>query len=519
LALSALWLAAVPAGCASDRAPVEVQEGDPGGSGDEFVLGDDEIQDLEGGEDGSRDLTDPSQRCLGETRQAEAIGLDIFVMLDTSGSMLDPLPNAGAGVATKWDAVRQSLQSFVEDEGTADIGMGLQYFPQIRPDVPETCTSSDQCGASGGPCSNSLCVVDIGVVVPAGLGPQYCFDNGDCGGAETCRTLLGECVAPPGARPEFPEGTFLEIERDPGVFVPPLCSVQADCQGIGGTRCELTGRCQNDLLVPCSESLACPANLGPCLDLPDGCVNQTLCESADYAGPAVPISSDTGRTFDIILSLQTRQPSGLTPTGPALSGALEHARQWSLDHPGRQVVTVLATDGFPTECAPQDIADIAQIAEDGNAGEQPVRTFVIGVFGQQDLGLDGQARLDALASAGGTERAIVINTQGGNVADQFLAALNLIRDTAVSCEFQLAADRALDFDQVNLSVTRPDGSRTDLYNVGDASACGADDQGWYYVLDSAGVPSQINACPRACDTFMQGGIRAELQIGCETRIR
>jgi hypothetical protein len=100
--------------------------------------------------------------CLGETREAEQVGLDIFIMLDTSASMLDPLPGqaAGAAFATKWDAVRSSLEAFVQSAEAAEIGIGLQYFPQMVPDVPFTCVSSDQCGAIAGPCSNSLCVVE-----------------------------------------------------------------------------------------------------------------------------------------------------------------------------------------------------------------------------------------------------------------------------------------------------------------------------------------------------------------------
>jgi hypothetical protein len=185
-------------------------------------------------------------------------------------------------------------------------------------------------------------------------------------------------------------------------------------------------------------------------------------------------------------------------------------------------VTVLATDGLPsedlpTECSPLEIPGIAQLASSESSAADPVRTFVIGVFGPSDLGDDGQANLDALARAGGTERAFVINT-GGNVADDFLEALNKIRDTAVSCEFQLSAEAALDFDRVNLRLSEPSGAVSDLANVGDVSACG-NDQGWYYKRADDGTPTQIEVCPSTCARFTTSGVSAELQVGCATRIR
>jgi len=53
---------------------------------------------------------DIGPQCLGETRQAEAIALDMFVMLDISASMLDVLPQLNfLAPRTKWDAVREAL--------------------------------------------------------------------------------------------------------------------------------------------------------------------------------------------------------------------------------------------------------------------------------------------------------------------------------------------------------------------------------------------------------------------------
>ncbi len=509
------------AGCSSDDKPSEQTENN-------FITGDD---DGTAGASGAG-AGGVGTQCLGETRQAEAIGLDMFVMLDISASMLDVLPqlNLLAAPRTKWDAVRQALQTFIQAPETSDIGIGIQYFPQVRQGVPFACTANDECGASGGPCSNSLCVQEDQLVDPAGEFPPltflrsadgdvtYCTGNADCAGGAVCRSIAGQCVFSAGVLPDAPAGGFINVAEDPTTaLVEPLCSNQNDCQGLPATACEQIGICQNQLVL-CSATIACPPGAGACGAFPHGCVNQTQCEPEAYATPAVPISSAADRSMALLQSLQEQIPNGLTPTGPALRGALEHARGWAEQNFGRQVVTVLATDGFPTECAPVDIPDIATIAQAASSADRPVRTFVIGVFGSADLGADGQQRLDALARAGGTDEAFIINT-GGNVVDDFANALNEIRDRTVSCEFQLGATGALDFDRVNLRVTDASGGATDLVSVGDAAACGSNGQGWYYVRDSAGTPLQINVCPSACATFMGEGVRVDLQIGCETRIQ
>ena len=529
MSLSTWWLAGVlaTAACSSDDENANVMEAPPD-TGGGFLVGDDGLPG-----DGSQDpgVEDPGAQCLGETHEAEKIGLDMFVMLDISGSMLDVLPQAAVGAAptTKWDAVRESLESFVAAPDTADIGVGLQYFPQNNDGVPFSCVSNDECGA-GGPCTNTICVgpgeleiagdgaPPFSFVRVSGDTPVFCSGDNDCGGDSACRTMVGECIFPPGALVDQPAGAFLNVSQDPTTsLVSPLCGVQGDCDGLPGTECEEIGVC-TEQLVKCSPSIACPPGAGECAPFPYSCVNQTSCEVARYAAPAVAISDATTRSADVIASLRAQVPQGQTPTGPALSGALEQARAWAASNPGRQVVTVLATDGFPTVCEPLEIPGIADVASNANTGARPVRTFVIGVFGNADLGGDGQQRLDTIARAGGTNRAIVINT-AGDVAEDFLEALNVIRNTAVSCEFRLSDAAGLDFDRVNLQVTDAGGVSSALFNVGDASACGDDDQGWYYERDTSGTPTQITVCPGTCATFMGEGVKADLQIGCATRIR
>jgi hypothetical protein len=488
-------------------------------SGQGFVVG---ASDLPGTTPGAPD----TGGCLGETRQAEAIELDMFVMLDLSGSMLDRLPAAPS--TTKWDAVRGSLESFVRAPETAGIGIGLQYFPQANSGVPFACNSNADCG-SGGPCTSSLCVSRGQRPDPDGGGTldflrtsdasgTLCASDADCGASGgSCRTLLGACVFPAGASSANPNAHFANVSDTPATSIAPaLCEAQADCEGVPGSRCETVGLCS---LAPvqCTPSVGCRPGTGDCSPFPYTCADYASCDIARYSAPAIAISDAESQTDAVIASLRAQQPVGATPTGPALAGALEHARVWAEDHPGRQVVTVLATDGFPTVCEPLELPDLAALASTAAEAPRPVRTFVIGVFGDADLGADGQARLDTLARAGGSERAIVVNT-AGDVARDVLDALNGIRSTAVSCDFQLDPAVELDFERVNLQVTDADGATTPVASVGDRAACATED-GWYYVRDAAGVPLQLSVCPATCERLERERARADLQIGCVTRIR
>ena len=488
-------------------------------TGDEFPIAG---ADLLGEPGPAANILQPGESCLGEARAVERIGLDMFLMLDLSGSMLDPLPApAQLGRTTsKWDAVRASLESFVQAPETSEIGIGLQYFPQSNPGVSFACSSSAECGE--GACTNSLCVTHAqrGGAAPldylrvAGDQGTLCRTDADCPAAgESCRTLLGACVFPPGALADHPQAHFANVSDIPETsFVSARCSQPQDCEGVPGTRCETVGLCSLSPLQ-CSDSVPCAPGAGQCQPFPYTCSNFTSCDAARYAEPAVAIDRSSARAGNVIASLRTQAPLGATPTGPALAGALAQARSWADQHPERQMVTVLATDGFPTVCEPLEIPDIAELARDG----LPVRTFVIGVFSDEDLDTDGRQRLDEIAIAGGSERALVVNT-AGDLTSEFLAALNQIRSTAVSCDFALGGGGRLDFDRVNLRLLDAAGSARALSNVGDASACG-DQPGWHYVRDDAGVPVQVSVCPSSCEELRSGRVSAELLIGCATRIR
>jgi hypothetical protein len=339
-----------------------------------------------------------------------------------------------------------------------------------------------------------------------------CVDDDECSGSQSCVSLIGQCIYPPGDF-DFPQGSLLPAG------VPALCSGPDDCSSLPGSVCEEVGTCErlvNGAAVACTRSFGCPAGGGACSRPGHVCTEQKLCNVGEYGTPAVPIRRDAARVDDVLASLASRELAGPTPTGPALQGALSYGKDWAARNPDRQVITVMVTDGVPTDCSPLSIPEIAGIAQDANTGEQPVHTFFVGVFSDQDLGLDGTSRLDTLARAGGSEKAVVINT-AGDVTQEFLEALDAIRDSSARCSFKLG-DAALDLEKVNLEMVDGSGVTTQLSNVGNAGEC-ASDQGWFYETDANGIRRQIRVCPATCRQFISGDVTANLQIGCATRIR
>jgi Mg-chelatase subunit ChlD len=401
--------------------------------------------------------------CATTTQKATLAPLDLYFMLDTSGSM-DDLVAAGQ---SKWSSVVAAMTAFVNDSASAGIGVGLQYFPLTAAGVPSSCTSSAQCGAAG-PCLLSLCS-GLNQTVP-------CNTDADCPRRSTC-VPIGQCQY---------DHNFL-------------------CPNPGAAQC---GPDPNGF------------PLGTCDVLPSStCVFGDSCVAQDYQTPAVPIALLPGVAATVTASLAAHQPEGNTPTSAALQGAINEASSYARANPGHSVVAVLATDGIPDECAPT-IAAIAQIAAVGLAGTPSIKTFTIGVFTPSDVP-SGTMALDQIASAGGTGHAFIVNSSTQNVEQQFSAALATIRGAALPCSYQLPSpDGGVpDFGKLNVQYTAGSGAVTTVGYVEASGRCDAQRGGWYYNADPAegGVPTEILICPATCSTFQSDAKgRVDVVLGCQT---
>jgi hypothetical protein len=395
--------------------------------------------------------------CATQSASAQTLPLDLYMMIDSSGSMTE---QTAAG-PTKWAAVQSAMIAFFNDPLSAGISIGLQYFPQIQPNVGVTCSSNASCG-SFGPCD--LFRTCFGLTTTQIV---LCTANSDCPTGEAC-VQLGSCPLSGGS-----------------------------CAPIGAT-CPL-----GDVCIP-----------------RDGyCQGRDRCDVPAYSTPAVPFAALTGAAASLTASLTARQPDGRTPTGPALSGAVQAARSRALAAPDHKVAVVLVTDGLPTECTPLDIPAIASLAADGAAGTPAVPTFVIGVFGSEEAAT-ARPNLDALARGGGTGSAVVIDT-GQDVTKALQAALNRIRTTAVACTFKIPPPTmgAIDFGKVNVQVTGAGGAVSTIGHISGKAACDPTRGGWYYDVDPATgqAPSTIIACDATCAEFTKAGTaRVDIVLGCQT---
>ena len=112
--------------------------------------------------------------CAGDNVKAEKLPLDMYIMLDQSGSMEDPVSGGG----TKWSAVSAALSAFVQQGApVAGIGVGLQYFglpPNGMNMCAAQCMTDADCGAPAcGPC-----------LVPVPNFPGICL--GGAAAADSC---------------------------------------------------------------------------------------------------------------------------------------------------------------------------------------------------------------------------------------------------------------------------------------------------------------------------------------------
>jgi hypothetical protein len=423
--------------------------------------------------------------CVTQTTAAEPRNVSMYMMLDSSGSMLD----ATGGIRNKWDSVTRAIRGFLAETSDLDLRVGLQFFPLAKPGARFNCTVESDCGpdsdgdgiSDGGPCFLNTC--------RAGDQISLCATGTDCPGGPIANPCLpfGFCS---GSDPSAP------------------------------TACEL---------LPGQLNL-CGGNLGVCADFDRPCTNATNCNASAYAKPAVEIGlvSQNLPLVDQILKLQT--PQGLTPTGPALEGAIEHAREFGAAHPDETVVVLLATDGLPTRCGQdatnqgrgvlEPVENVADIAASGLNGTHPVRTFVFGVFQPGDT--SGIAHLNEIAKAGETEQAVVIDSSG-EVDEQFLGALRAIRSGQLGCDFQLPTSTVpLDYFKVNLQI-RSGTSAQQLPFVRDLAGCRATPSGWHYDVDpNQSKPSSIQVCPDVCTQIKAAASASasiQMQLGCATVIR
>ena len=243
---------------------------------------------------------------------------------------------------------------------------------------------------------------------------------------------------------------------------------------------------------------------------PDPNVASSSCFIPNYVTPEVEVGLLPGNAGALVNSIQGHAPTTFTPTSSALQGAIQHMKAWGPQHAGRQPVVVLVTDGFPTECDPQDPSLIAQIAKTAYDQDPRVLTFVVGF--QTGEALDN---LGQIAKAGGTVSAFLI--KDGDIGAQFVDAMLGISTTPLSCVFDVPPSPDPTTEQINLNAVSvqyvPAATHIAQYiqRLQNAGQCDSAPDGWYY--DAPPPDSKkVNMCPQTCKKFAAGAMH--IKFGC-----
>lgn len=440
--------------------------------------------------------------CAGDLVMGMPVPVDVYIMLDISGSMLT---DTGAASVTKWSAVKGALNSFLTDNASAGLNVAIQYFPLQSPGTPTSCTASADCGDRG-PCLMKACAVYA-------AGFVQCETDTDCDNALVKDD--GPC-----------ENGFCHLS---GAACADAAACQVHATNVGP--CVGLGHCQANMANTCLEpGTLCSAN-NPCVAVPSSvCVHETLCDQTSYATPAVEFGALPGSAAAITASINAQMPRGETPSRPALRGAIDHARAWATSHPGHSVVVVLATDGLPTDCgngnaihpsSAAEVDEVVAVATEGISMSPNISTFVVGVFAASDA--SAPANLNRIAVAGGSNQAFMVDASGTSVDAQFLTALNTIRASRLGCEFQIPTPppgQTLDYSYVNVVLNDSAGNPTQIPRVlGGVDRCAEVGGGWYYDPEPGpmSVPTRIVACPMTCGTIqstLNGSV--QVKLGCRT---
>ena len=378
--------------------------------------------------------------------------------------------------------------------------------------------SSDGDGTATGTGTNTTGTNTTGnttIVIAGGVG-----GSGGAGGGGTTGGTGGSggqidpdaaCVAEPRAGEQVPLDLFFMVDKSGSMG----CAVgsNANCNGASNPPAPATRWTSIKEALGTFVSSAMSNGLGagmgffPQYSNPNG-TGTLRCNPQDYSTPAAPIGILPGSAAMIQAALDAQTINGNTPTVPALSGAIQYATAYAQMNRGRTVAVVFASDGLPTSCEQNNnnIAGAEAVARAAAMATPPIRTYVLGVG-------PSLQNLNNIAVAGGTQRAHLVESGG---AAELIAALNEIRKSALTCDYQIPVipGKPLDLGLVAIKVkVGATGMEQLVARVDDLSRCGATQGGWYF--DNPGAPTKITLCPQTCNPLlMTMGSSLTVLIGC-----
>lgn len=385
--------------------------------------------------------------CTGGSAQGTPGPLDLFMVLDRSGSM----DTETDGVAL-WQAATGAIRNFVANKGNVGVGFGINFFP--------TANGCDKCRI--------------------------------CTGGSLFGACLGWSDAPYPVCPDRPSASC-----PPSTAAAPYIYYSNENTG-------------------------------------NSCTASTYATPTSIQGLNIATITTGGTSDPVVASVFQRLreviPSGGTPTRPALEGSLSYVATHKASNPTRKHVAVLVTDGLPTGCTTNSVANVATVASTNYAAG--IDTYVVGVGAEPCTtnadcsggatcdttrgvcqGGSALANLDTVALSGSGNKYKAFMVKLGQ-PEGFLDAMNTIRRLSTPCNFVIPAapgGGSLDYANSQVIVTSrcpssgactlaASASATTLTQVANAAACGS---GASFYYDNPAAPTQVIMCPQACGMVQQ----------------
>lgn len=238
------------------------------------------------------------------------------------------------------------------------------------------------------------------------------------------------------------------------------------------------------------------------------------CDPNSYLKPDVPItelpSNVFGAAIDAITPKTSEEWRGGTPTLAVIDGTIGFLKPLVQADPNSKYAIVLISDGYPAGCDDDTIASVNQ-AVAGVASTIP--TYVIGVANPPG-GPDTVTNLNAIAAAGGTDKAFIVETgDPEKTKADFKAVIDEIRSKSISCEITIPPPppgQVFDPTKVNVTYTSGASKTLVLYD----EKCAAENT-WHY--DNPASPKTIVLCDSTCATVKADAAAAlSVEFGCET---
>ena len=399
----------------------------------------------------------PEDRCVPFRAEARLASLDMFILMDSSGSMMD----ATTSGISKAEAINDALAAFLQSRESEGLSAALNFFPLIDSSVPEYCSTDAMCGDGGTCLAPDICLPE---------GDILCSEDSHCPGETSRCEPLGRCAGSD------------EFCLEPGSICP------------GGARCINYGLCENrticrdqDYSNPVVGLGRLPGNASPIVD---------ALRARESVGGTPTWPALTGALT------RARQWAELNPANKVLVLLATDGFPANCDDS-------ISFFG-PTDPAAgiERVVDVA-----ANGVRDGIETFVIGVFASDEES-DARENLSRIAMAGGTDQALVVTTREP-VTEAILEILTELRREVRTCAYSIPAAGVLP-DPESLEVQLlGSGVPIPLRRVRGADAC-FDELGYFFPVDTddGARPGFIELCPAACVIATAPDVVVEMQAGC-----